>query len=85
MRTKTKCYILALRIALWYSLVRAYRKKTDNYFKKGGTFPSEKSVKMYSRLTRLCNRVMLLCCKYKKLTSAGALPTEVILRETVTK
>ena len=85
MRKKLKLIMLVLRINMCIIFIKSGQKRAESYFRKGGNFPSKKSVKMYNRLNRFCNKVTYLVYKYKKLTSMGAIPMEQKTREAVTK
>ena len=85
MKKKLRLFMLVLRINMCIIFIRSGQRRAESYFKKGGHFPSEKSVKLYNSLKRHCDKATVLAYKYKKLTSMGLSPMEQVGTEAVAK
>ncbi len=77
MKTKFQIIMLALHIELCWLFIKAWRKKTDKYFAKGGCFTSKRSKKLYKHLGKHSDRATILISKLRKITSIGTPPMEV--------
>lgn len=67
MKKKFQLILLAVHISFCLMLIRLWHKKVDSYFKRGGHFPTKRSVKMYNSLTHHCDKATLLAYRYQKL------------------
>lgn len=69
MKNKYQLILLAFHISLCLLLIKWQRKRVNAFFRKGGSFLSGKSLKMYNSMNRQCDRAMLLSYRYQKLIS----------------
>lgn len=76
MKNKFKLVLLVLQLELCWKFIKAWRKKTDKYFEKGGHFTSNRSKKLYKHLQKHSDNAMILTQRLNKMTSIGTPPME---------
>lgn len=82
MKTKLEKMVIISQLELDWMFIRALRKRSENYFNKGGNFFSGKYMRTYNKLQNHSNHAMVLSHRYKLLsarkTNSGADQLEML-------